>query len=263
MRNKSKKLQDFACSGDEHTAKSVIDRIMFHLVERQGEGPDYLFGSDPDNDDPMGRALRAEQVPPRPNQRERLVQVENFLRGTNISPEIREAHLRSIQGKKIGECHTNYFCKIYTQLWVTGMAGHIKTVLTDFCRENPRLLEAWQGNQLAELLLLSDEDWLDLFRFKTNNSAGDVSLNCCGYKGATLLSTLASDNPLHPTYFRGQDGSTMRSLELLWILMWAHLSADILKMVRGLFSGASDSAREYPQLGLAEATKHGLTIIVR
>ena len=81
-----------------------------------------------------------------------------------------------------------------------------------------------------------------------------------------MLSTLTSENPLHPTYFRRwKDGSTLRSLELLWILMWAHLSADILKMVSVLFSGVSDSATEYPQQGACTTAQveRTLTCIVQ
>ena len=59
MRKKSKKLQEYACSGDEHTAKSVIDKIMSCFVERLDEGPGCLFVSDPSMDNPMGSALRS------------------------------------------------------------------------------------------------------------------------------------------------------------------------------------------------------------
>ena len=115
MRNQSKKLQEFACSGDGHTAKSMIDRIMFCVVERQADGPGCLFVSDPGNDDPMGSALRTKQDPPKPNEQERLVQVENFLRGTNISPEIRWGvlyelflqNLHPVVGHGHGRTHQN------------------------------------------------------------------------------------------------------------------------------------------------------------
>ena len=100
MRNKSKKLQEYACSGDEHTAKSVIDGIMICLVERLAEGPGCLFVFDPSNEDPVGSALTSEQESPKPNRQERVVQIDNFLHSINISPEIRQAHLDSIQGKK-------------------------------------------------------------------------------------------------------------------------------------------------------------------
>ena len=184
MRKKSKKLQEYACSGDEHTAKSVIDKIMSCFVERLDEGPGCLFVSDPSMDNPMGSALRSVQESPRLNRQERLLQVDKFLQSANISPEMRAAYLDSIKGMQYGEIYTNYFCKIWTQFWATLMATHIKEVLTDFCKDNQSLLKAWQGNQLAELLSLGDAAWLDLFRFKTNKkSAGDVSLNCCGYKG--------------------------------------------------------------------------------
>ena len=142
----------------------------------------------------------------------------NDYRYKNImeTEDIRDAYLVSIKDnpKKLGECYTNYFSQIYTQLWVETLARHIKKVLSDFCKNNQKLLEGWQNNQLSELLQRSDEEWLDIFRFRTDKYKGDAALNCCGYKGMTFLSTLSKHkDPRQPTYCRKQDntrGSIMR-----------------------------------------------------
>ena len=87
MKVKSKKIQEFACSGDEHTARSVVDRILSLYEERRDEGPDCLFGSDPEDDNPMGRALRAEQVTIKPSMQQRRDRVQAFLRDDAQIPE--------------------------------------------------------------------------------------------------------------------------------------------------------------------------------
>ena len=106
--------------------------------------------------------------------------------------------------KDWGKCHVNYFARIYVSFLLSALARHIKKVLTNFFKDSQGLLAPWPGNQLAELLSLSDELWLDLFRFKPmRRKTGDVSLNCCGSRGATFLSTLSTStgDPLQPTYF--------------------------------------------------------------
>ena len=126
---------------------------MSHFVAKLHELPTgCLFGSG--DDCPMARALAARQDPTRPTPEERYDQVRAFLSGTEIPEEVREAYLASIKDnpRKLGECYTNYFSQIYTQLWVETLAQHIKKVLSDFCKNNQKLLEGWQNNQLSELV---------------------------------------------------------------------------------------------------------------
>ena len=251
MKAKSKKIQEFSCSGDKHAARSVISRIMSLYLEKLGQGPGYLFG--PDQDSPMGRALIAGHVK-NPSELQRRDRVRDFLRNDAQIPEEDVAeYLDDIEDW--GKFYVNYFPRIYASFWLSALARHIKKVLAVFFNDNPGLKASWPGNQLTEFLSLTDEQWLDLFRFKASRGRrlGDVSLNFYA-RGATFLSTLSSTgdplrpSSLQPTYYRGRNCHP-RTLELLWISAWAHLSADILPVFRGVFSGTPDSAAQYPQEG--------------
>ena len=99
MRDRSRALQEHDSSGDEHTAKSVIEKITSHFVAKLDELPTgCLFGSD--DDCPMARALVATQNPARPSPEQRYNQVREFLHGTEIPEGIREAYLKSIEDNK-------------------------------------------------------------------------------------------------------------------------------------------------------------------
>ena len=258
MTEKSRALQDNDSSGDEHTARSVIHQIMcLFLKELPQLETGCLFRS-ADDDCSMAKALAATQVAGRPNHDQRYNQVKEFLEGTAIPEDIREAYLRRIKDdeEELKKCYTNYFGQICTQLWVEGVARHIRKVLSKFCKDNKTLLEGWHDSQLSELVLwTTDEQWLGIFKRRKGKTlgAGDASLNCCGCKDMTYLSTLSDKNqdPLEPRYGRLQaetQGSTiMRFHEFLWIIMWAHLSVETLEKFRDLFSGASMNHPHYPQ----------------
>ena len=253
MTDKSRELQEIDSSGDKHTAKNVIEKIMSQFVARFDELPAGCLFHDSE-DCSMARAFAARQVCSNPSPDQRRAQVEGFLRGTAIPEDIVDAYLNSIEEnpRKIGKCYTNYFSSIYTQLWVETLARHMKAVLSDFCKNNQKMLEAWENNQLSKLVEKNDEEWLDIFKSRTSKKLGDATLNYCGCKEMTYLSTLLDKNkdPLKPSYCRKQDetqGSTMRSHEFLWTIVWAHLRRDILGTYHDVFSGAMLSSPEYPQ----------------
>ena len=79
MKEKSKKIQEFTCSGDEHTARSVISRILSLYLEKLNQGPGYLFGSGPDEDDPMTRALIAVGHVKNPSEQQRRERLQALL----------------------------------------------------------------------------------------------------------------------------------------------------------------------------------------
>ena len=94
LRKKSQRIQEYACSADGHTAKSVIGSIMSSFVEKLDEGPGCLFDSDP-----MDSALAGWQDPAKPNDDQKKAQVEAFLGDvtTRIPEGVRRDHLKSLR----------------------------------------------------------------------------------------------------------------------------------------------------------------------
>ena len=136
MKEKSKKIQEFTCSGDEHTARSVISRILSLYVERRDQGPGHLFGSDPDEGNPAGKALRAEGHIKNRSEQQRRDRLQAFFRDVKIPEKETAEYLDAV--KDWGKCHVNYFARIYVSFWLSALARQIKKVLTNFFQRQPR-----------------------------------------------------------------------------------------------------------------------------